>query len=387
MISFGAPLDNHFSILRLVKSMPRVGSASLPLHGGNAPRWLFHRMVKLASSISEVMILEYGTEELIRRLSDPFWFQAFSCVLGFDWHSSGTTTVTCGALREALKESDDVAVLGGKGNASRNTLRGIEEWSDKHEISVSLEKRFIRSSRLSAKVDSAAVQDGHHLYHHSFIFDPEGHWATIQQGMSDETGYARRYHWYSGTMESFVEEPHEAIVGKEKGRTLDMTSRSSEGSRGISLDLVNDGPKHLENDVVTVERGQTTLYQWSGQREIRLDMPRNINWNALRRAYEFSPSNYEELLEVPGVGPSTVRALALIGELVYGNEPSWRDPVKFSFTVGGKDGVPFPVDRKSMDRSTQILIDGIEEARLGQREKLKALDRLRVMVPPDMILS
>ncbi len=334
--------------------MPRVGAANLPLHGGNAPRWLFHRMVKLASAISDVMVLEYGTEELIRRLSDPFWFQAFSCILGFDWHSSGTTTVTCGALREALKGSDDLAVVGGKGNASRNTLKGIEGWSESHGISVSLEKRMIRSSRLSAKVDSAAVQDGHHLYHHCFIFDPEGHWATIQQGMSDETGYARRYHWFSGSMERFVEEPHEAIIGEGMERTLDMTSRSSEGSRSISVDLVNDGPDHLENDVVTVERGQTTLYQWSGQREIRLDMPRNINWNALRRAYEFSPSNYEEFLEVPGVGPSTVRALALIGELVYGKEPSWKDPVKYSFTVGGKDGVPFPVDRKAMDRSDDV---------------------------------
>jgi len=363
--------------------MPRVGAADLPLHGGNAPRWLFDRMVRLASAISEVMVIEYGTRELIRRLSDPFWFQALSCVLGFDWHSSGTTTVTCGALKEALKDSDDIAMLGGKGKASRTTPRGIEEWSDRNGLPVSVEKRMVRSSKLSAKVDSAAVQDGYRLYHHCFLFDQEGNWATIQQGMSDVIGFARRYHWFSGGLTELVEEPHSAILGTTEGTVLDMTSHRSRESRRISVDLVNDGPDHLRNDVVNVEGGQTTLYQWSGQREIRLSMPRGMNWNAIRRAYEFSPSNYEELLEVPGVGPSTVRALALIGELVYGSGPSWNDPVKYSFTVGGKDGVPFPVDRNAMDRSTQILREGIEGSKVGQREKLKAIERLRALVPPD----
>ncbi len=367
--------------------MPRIGAVDLPLHTGNAPRWLFDRMVKLGRAISEVMIMEYGTSEFIRRLSDPFWFQALSCVLGFDWHSSGTTTVTCGALKKALRNSDEIAVVGGKGRASRTTLKDIEDWSDRNGLSVSLEKRMIRSSRLSAKVDSAAVQDGHDLYHHSFLFDGGGNWATIQQGMSDRTGYARRYHWYSGDLNGFVEEPHVAIMGESENRVLDMTSRDSEESRKISLDLVNDGPDHLRQEVVTVERGQSTLFQWSGQREIRLFMPRRINWSAIRRAYEFSPSSYQEVLEVPGVGASTIKALALIGELVYGSEPSWRDPVKYSFTVGGKDGVPFPVDREAMDRSTQILIDGVEESKIGQREKLNAIRRLRSLVPSDVDLA
>lgn len=364
--------------------MPRVGAADLPLHGGSAPRWLFVRMVDLASAISDVMILEYGTEGYIRRLSDPFWFQAFSCVLGFDWHSSGTTTVTCGALKEALKGSTDIAVVGGKGKASRTTIRGIENWSDLKGISVDLERRMIRSSKMSAKVDSAAVQDGHRLYHHSFIFDERGNWATIQQGMSDLTGYARRYHWFSGDLEDFVEEPHSAILGSREENILDMTSRVSRDSRSISVDLINDGPGHMESDVVSIENGQTTLYQWSGQKEVRLTMPRGINWNAMRKAYEFSPTNYEELLEVPGVGPSTVRALALIGELIYGKEPSWKDPVKYSFAVGGKDGVPFPVDRKAMDESTRILREGIEAARMEEKDRLRAIRRLNRFVPEDV---
>lgn len=367
--------------------MPRVGAADLPLHGGNAPRWLFVRMVDLASAISDVIILEYGTEGYIRRLSDPFWFQAFSCVLGFDWHSSGTTTVTCGALKEALKDSMDIAVVGGKGKASRTTIRGIETWSNSKGISVDLEKRMIRSSKMSAKVDSAAVQDGHQLYHHSFIFDENGNWATIQQGMSDLTGYARRYHWFSGDLMDFVEEPHSAILGSTEDNVLDMTSRISRDSRKISVDLINDGPEHLKRDVVSIEKGQTTLYQWSGQREVRLNMPRGINWNAMRKAYEFSPTNYEEMLEVPGVGPSTVRALALIGELVYGKEPSWKDPVKFSFAVGGKDGVPFPVDREAMDRSTEILKEGIESAKIGSKDRFMAVKRLREFVPPDIEIA
>jgi hypothetical protein len=364
--------------------MPRVGAADLPLHGGSAPRWLFVRMVDLASAISDVMILEYGTQGYIRRLSDPFWFQAFSCVLGFDWHSSGATTVTCGALKEALKDSTDIAVVGGKGKASRTTIRGIETWSDSKGISVDLEKRMIRSSKMSAKVDSAAVQDGHQLYHHSFIFDERGNWATIQQGMSDITGYARRYHWYSGDLKDFVEEPHSAILGSREENILDMTSRISRDSRSISVDLINDGPEHMESDVVSIENGQTTLYQWSGQKEIRLTMPRGINWSAMRKAYEFSPTNYEELLEVPGVGPSTVRALALIGELIYGKEPSWKDPVKYSFAVGGKDGVPFPVDRKAMDESTRILREGIEAARIEEKDRLRAIRRLNRFIPEDV---
>jgi hypothetical protein len=365
-------------------NVPRTGFADLPLHGGNAPRWLFTRMVKLATAISDVIVIEYGTEEFIRRLSDPFWFQAFSCVLGFDWHSSGTTTVTCGALKQALTRSDIMSVAGGKGKTSRGAPSDIESWSNEHIPSTDAKDRLVYASKMSAKVDSAILQDGHQLYHHSFVFDSKGNWTVIQQGMNGETGYARRYHWFSKDVSSFVEEPHTAIIGTRASRVLDMTSRLSEKSRALSVDLVNEGVDRLQRQVTTVARGQSTLSEWSGEKVVRLSMPQSINWNALRTVYEFHPVNYEQLISLRGVGSSTVRALALIGELIYGIEPSWRDPVKFSFTVGGKDGVPYPVDRNAMDKSIQVLKEGVEEAKLGKSDKLEAVQRLRRFVPKDV---
>jgi hypothetical protein len=366
--------------------VPKVGLADLPLHGGSAPRWLFERMVKLASAIADVMIIEYGSKEIIRRLADPFWFQAFSCVLGFDWHSSGTTTVTCGALKEALRTSDEICVAGGKGKRSTETPNEIKTWAESHEISPNLEAKMIYASRMSAKIDNVAIQDGHELYHHTFVCDRKGNWTVVQQGMDQERGYARRYHWYSGQLREFVEEPHTAILGFEKNKVLDMTSRKSGESRKVSVDLVNEGIDRLRREIVVMEEGQSSITEWTGERILRLSMPRSINWEALRKAYEFRPTNYEELLAIKGIGPSTVRALALIGELIYGAEPSWKDPVKFSFAVGGKDGVPFPVDRKSMDESIQLLVDGIEQAKLGKREKFDAIKRIRRFVPPDLTL-
>jgi len=341
-------------------------------------------MVKLAVAISDVIVIEYGTEEFLRRLSDPFWFQAFSCVLGFDWHSSGTTTVTCGALRQALNDSDILGVAGGKGKASRGAPADIESWSSEHIPYTDVQDRLVYASRMSAKVDSAALQDGHKLYHHSFVFDSKGNWTVIQQGMNDETGFARRYHWHSKEVHSFVEEPHAAILGTKVSGVLDMTSRKSEKSRAVSVDLVNDGVDRLQRQVTTAAGGQSTLSEWNGEKVVRLSMPRSINWNGLRTVYEFHPIDYEQLISLRGVGSSTVRALALIGELIYGIEPSWRDPVKFSFTVGGKDGVPYPVDRKAMDKSIQVLKEGVEEAKLGKSDKLEAVQRLRRFVPKDV---
>lgn len=363
--------------------MPKVGVADLPLHGGSAPRWLFDRMVKLASAIADVIIIEYDSKEIIRRLADPFWFQAFACILGFDWHSSGTTTVTCGALKEALKTSDEICIAGGKGKRSTEAPNEIMAWADSHDMSPDLEARMIYASKMSAKVDNVAVQDGHDLYHHTFICDRKGNWTVVQQGMNQEKGYARRYHWYSGALREFVEEPHTAILGFEVNKVLDMTSRRSEESRKISVDLVKEGMNRLKREIVFIEEEQSSITEWAGERILRLSMPRSINWEALRKAYEFHPTNYEELLSIRGIGSSTVRALALIGELIYGAEPSWKDPVKFSFAVGGKDGVPFPVDRKSMDESIQLLIDGVEQAKIGEREKLDALRRIRRFVPQD----
>ncbi|MFQ5712171.1 MAG: DUF763 domain-containing protein, partial [Candidatus Geothermarchaeales archaeon] len=360
--------------------MRRIGVVHLPLHGGRAPPWLFKRMVKLSGKISSVIINEYGRGEFLRRLADPHWFQAFACVLGFDYHSSGATTVTCSALKAALSvEEHGVALCGGKGRYSREAPSEIGEIGEKIGLSTEKLNYLIYASRLTAKVDNSAIQAGYPLYHHTFIMSEDGDWVTIQQGMHIEERLARRYHWISTGLKSFVEEPHSAIVGdKVHTRVLDMTARESLTSREISVDIVKEGPRRVGQLLRSiVPMHQRRLTEWSEDRpEERgrivktLYMPKRVNWDALKRAYEFQPKDYEELLNLEGIGPSTVRGLALIGELVYGRPPSWRDPVKFSFAFGGKDGVPRPVDREAMDEAIQILRVGVEGAKLDDGERL-----------------
>jgi len=370
--------------------MPKTGVANLPLHPGKAPRWLFKRMVQLSKGIIEVISYEYGTDEFLQRISDPFWFQALSCVLGFDWHSSGTTTVTCGALKEALHPEDfGLAIAGGKGKASRKTPSEIEQVGTLYNLSTRFVEELKYSSRLAAKVDNTAIQDGYALYHHVFLFSEKGKWAVIQQGLNTETNYARRYHWLSENVESFVHEPHRAILGDiHQEKVLDMTAKQSIAAQKTAVDLVNDNPHQLKRDwaLLTTPQHQKTLDNWILQEETQrpigyLTMPKTINWAKMTEIYEFQPKNYEELLAMRGIGPKTVRALALISDLIYGDKPSWKDPVKYSFTVGGKDGVPYPVDRKAMDEATDIIRSGIQQAKVGDREKLKALRRLRAFIP------
>ncbi len=372
--------------------MPKTGLANLPLHHGKAPKWLFERMVKLSRGIFEVISYDYDKDEFLRRISDPFWFQALSCVLGFDWHSSGCTTVTCGALKEALDpQTHGFAVTGGKGNTSRKTPNEIEKIGENFSLSTSKIENLQYSSKMAAKVDNTAVQDGHNLYHHVFIFSEGGKWAVIQQGMNSATKYARRYHWLSDNVDNFILEPHDAILGEQyQKKVLDMTAKKSIDAQKTSLDIVKDSSVHLRNDWAELMRSshQRTLDEWLGKntkiKELSIDflgMPRTINWNTMERLYNFQPKNSEEMLSIKGVGPSTVRALALISDLIYGSKPSWKDPVKYSFAVGGKDGVPFPVDRKAMDESVSILKSGIEEAKIGNEEKVKAIRRLRDFIP------
>jgi len=369
--------------------MSRTGVANLPLHPGKAPRWLFKRMVLLSKGITEVMIHEYGKDELLRRLSDPFWFQALSCVLGYDWHSSGTTTVTCGALKEAINsENFGISLAGGKGKASRKTPEQIEEIGEFYNFSTEKIDELMYSSRMAAKVDNTAIQDGHQLYHHVFLFTEDGHWAVIQQGMNSETNYARRYHWFSEHVDNFLCEPHNAILGNERmEQVMNMTAKQSMPAQSLSVDLVNDHPRHLKRDwaELTLHSSQRTLDNWiqsdNKPRPIEhLNMPRSINWAKMKEVYDFQPKNYEEFLSLKGVGPNTVRALALISDLIYGEKPSWSDPVKYSFTVGGKDGVPFPVDRKAMDQSTEIIRSGVKQAKIGDRDKIHAIKRLQKFV-------
>ncbi len=360
-----------------------TGTATLPLHYGSAPRWLFGRMVKLAEGITRIIVDEYGTEEFLKRLSDPFWFQCFSCVLGFDWHSSGTTTVTCGALKQVLNPEIGVVVAGGKGKASRKSLSDIEKYAGFFGLDA---EKFRYLSRMTAKVDNTALQDSHQLYHHSFFITRNGKWAVVQQGMNPEQQTARRYHWFSENVKNIVVEPHNAILGDSKLKNvLDMTARKSEETRKTSVDLVKEKPVKLKNLIKSVrkpyQKGLEEFTHVDIKRIETLNMPKRINWDAMKKAYDFQPRNYEEFLSINGVGSGTVRALALISDLIYGKKPSWNDPVKYSFTVGGKDGVPYPVNRNVMDKSIEILRQGIEESKTGKNEKIDALKRLRRIVP------
>ena len=373
--------------------MHRTGVASLPLHGGRAPGWLTGRMRRLAKEISKIVIEEYGTATFLQRLSDPYWFQAFGCVLAYDWHSSGVTTVVTGILKNALSpEEHGVAVCGGKGKTSRKTPNDIAFAGEKFGFSEQTIKSLTYTSRMTAKVDNSAIQAGYQLYHHAFLVTKDGRWAVIQQGMSEQDRTARRFHWLSDNTTSLVVEPHNAVVGDVKReKALNMVAKESEGARKASVDLAKEPTRKLMRLIESSMKplNQKSLQEWLPkpcddpwlQSFGTLNMPRNISWETMSRVYDFQPKNYEELLSVRGVGPATVRGLALVAELVYGEKPSWQDPVKFSFAYGGKDGVPFPVNRKAMDESIGILEQSVQAARIGDREKMRSLQRLREYVP------
>ena len=372
--------------------MYRTGVANLPLHGGKAPSWLTGRMRKMAKEIASIIIEEQGTANFIARLSDPYWFQAFGCVLAYDWHSSGVTTVVTGILKGALSpEEHGMAVCGGKGKTSRKTPSEIVAVGEKFGFSQETIDNLTYTSRMTAKVDNTAIQAGYQLYHHAFLVTKDEKWAVIQQGMSDEDRSARRYHWLSDNTKCFVEEPHNAIACNiKRERALNMVAKQSDAARKASVDLSKEPTRKLMNLIQSSSKplNQSSLHQWLPktsdpwmQTQTTLNMPRNINWDTLERVYEFQPQNYEELLSVKGVGPATVRGLALVAELVYGEAPSWDDPVKFSFAYGGKDGVPYPVNREAMDESIEILRQSVQEAKIGDKEKLESLQRLRRFVP------
>ncbi|MEM2878215.1 MAG: DUF763 domain-containing protein [Candidatus Hadarchaeales archaeon] len=367
----------------------KSGIAELPLHGGRCPPWLFKRMKCLSEAICRAIVLEYGQEEFLRRIGDPFFFQALGCTLGFDWHSSGLTTTVCGALKEAIRPEElGISVCGGKGRTSRLTPEEIERAGDVFSLSSHTIDRLKHASRMAAKVDSACVQDGYQLYHHVFIFTENGDWAVIQQGMHGQM--ARRYHWLFEGVKSFVEEPHSGIIGdRSEEVVLDMTARDSEETRKTCVDLVRDNPKRLLPYVREAE--QRSLDEYFDQRSPKvpkLVMPTSHaitklteqTLAALQRAYELQPENYEGLVAIRGIGPKAVRALALVSDLIYGKPPSWKDPVKFSFAHGGKDGVPYPVDKITYQRTIEILGDAVKSAGIGQREKLDALRRLHVFM-------
>jgi len=367
--------------------LQRTGIAQLPLHGGRAPHWLVVRMIDLAREITTIVVDEYGRDEFLRRVSDPYWFQALGCALGYDWHSSGVTTVLTGVLKNAIKLGEHgLAVCGGKGKISRKAPEEISQAGEHFGLSTSRIEELRYASRMSAKVDNTAIQAGYQLYHHAFFLAEDGKWAVVQQGMSTQDRTARRYHWFSEHIQDYVVEPHDAIVGDVKRNVaLDMTSKASENCRRVSTDIAKEPPKKLMRMLQSVQPvHQSSLEKWIPEAEWKaypveaFSMPCTINWKMARRLYDFKPENYEQLLAIRGVGPATVRGLALIAELVYGAAPSWKDPVKYSFCVGGKDGVPYPVDKPSYDEIIKILENAIEQAKVGEKERINAIKRLRV---------
>lgn len=353
----------------------KTGVAYLPLHYGKAPRWLFERMTKLAREITIIIVDDFGSIEFLRRLSDPFWFQSFGCVLGFDWHSSGITSTVCGALKEAVKGNEKdlgLYIAGGKGSVARKTPVEIENYAHNSLITEKNMKKLIYASKMSAKVDSAALQDGYQIYQHSIFFTKEGKWAVVQQGMNTQNRWARRYHWLSEHLTDFVNEPHTAVCSDNIGNALNMTAEESEGARLSSIDLLREKPDSLIKDLKRIntlqlpERHQIRTFDFDNKRLAK----------TLQIARENLPSNFESLLGIKGVGPKTIRALALISDLIYGKKVSWRDPARYSFAHGGKDGYPYPVDRKNYDLSIQILKEAVAKARISESEKMEAIRRL-----------
>lgn len=350
----------------------RTGTAQLPLHGGRAPAWLFSRMVRLAREISIHVVSEFGSDEMLRRLSDPFWFQAFGCVLGFDWHSSGVTTTVTGAVKEGIRglESDlGLYAGGGKGAASRKTPSEIVAACE----ALSLDPQpLVYASRISAKVDSAAVQDGYQLYHHSFFFTPSGAWCVVQQGMNGDNGMARRYHWLSSSLASYVNEPHAAVCAEAESPTLNLVAQESEGVRATSAELSRQRPSLVIDTlkrlpVLTMPRRHAVLL--SDVNPVYLE-------KILLKTYERAPEDFETLLGMQGVGGRTLRALALVSEIIYGTPASTRDPARFSFAHGGKDGFPYPVDTGTYDKTVEVLRAAVNRAGIARSERVQALKRL-----------
>lgn len=350
----------------------RRGYADLPLHGGHVPPWLLSRMERFARIVLRLVVEEHGTRGLLERLADPFWFQALNNIIGMDWDSSGSTTVTAAVVREALAaERLGVYGAGGKGARSRQAPREIREAAEKAGLPGD---KLVEASRLAAKADNAALQDGYQLYHHAFFFDEEGRWAVVQQGMNARRRMARRYHWFSEKPGFPQLQHHAGIAGVRESLALNTLDREAVEHRRALLDLVAEKPQALRSELhslLSLAKGYRPLAYYTpytpeeARRLLRRYSalgPLRPNWDAVKAAREAGPTSFAELLATPGLGPSTIRALSLVAELVYEAPPSWRDPVthppdpfRYAYAVGGKDGVPFPVDRRFYDEVIELL--------------------------------
>ncbi|MBO8182565.1 MAG: DUF763 domain-containing protein [Archaeoglobus sp.] len=357
----------------------KPNSIALPLHYGKAPFWLLDRMKKLSRIIISLIIEEYGENEFIKRISNPIFFQSFSNVLGFDWNSSGTTTVLTGVLKSVLNDSEfAIKIAGGKGRLGVQTPQQLEVLGEKLGLGEEEIGVLKKNSKLAARIDNNALQDGYDLYHHAIVFS-EDSFTVIQQGMNAHERMARRYHFVPEKFRVIsVEEPHSAIVAEKKETEVcNLTSRQSRESRKTILDILRS-PMSLKRDlellsVKKVHAGQTTI----DGRILSYQVPRRLNWDAIEKAYELQPEKFENVLMIDGMGKNTLRALALVADLIYNAQYDRQDPARYSFAVGGKDGVPFPVDRKVYDETIEFLESLIEQTTLDRFEKEKMISRLR----------
>lgn len=373
--------------------MKRGGYADLPLHGGTVPPWLADRMRDLGTLIIESLLIEYGKKEVLRRLSDPLWFQSLGAVLGMDWHSSGITTSVMYALKRGINpraKEFGLCVCGGRGTYSRKTPDELRYLGDHTGLDADT---LIRASRLCAKTDNTAVQDGFQLYQHNFILSDEGDWTVVQQGMNTVTKTARRYHWCSQTLPSFTEEPHTGVTGENQGLILNLTDRDAHSTKDKMLEIVQETPQVLKKELELIfATHKEPELQFYGETEVSpyqraLSLPRRHEVKAedvdlkrlgavLATAYESDVKDFESLLLTPGLGPRTVQSLCLVSEVIHGTPSRFKDPARFSFAHGGKDGHPFPVPLRIYDESIRVLKEAVEKSRLGKTDKVQCLRRL-----------
>jgi hypothetical protein len=345
--------------------------ADLPLHYGKVPPWLAERMSRLGGAIIESIILEYGRHEVLLRMSDPLWFQALGCVMGMDWHSSGITTSVMGALKKALNPKFNelgIFIAGGKGKYSRQTPAELIALSERTGLNGT---ELVKNSRLTAKVDNNAIQDGFQIYLHTFTITKEGEWTVIQQGMNEASGMARRYHWLSSQVTSFVEEPHAFIYGANQGEILNLTDKNAGETKNGVLELVKESPS-----IILPEIRKIVMPSHHDVRAENVDLKRLGSVLAL--AHEKQVTDFESLLLLEGVGPRAIQSLTLVSEVIHGTPSRFTDPARFSFAHGGKDGHPFPVPTKTYDQTIDILRKAVDRAKLGNSDKHDAVKNLMI---------
>jgi hypothetical protein len=353
--------------------MKRSGFADLPLHGGRVPSWLSERMTKLGSAIAENIIYNYGSGEFLSRLSDPFWFQAFGSVMGMDWHSSGITTSVVGALKRGLNPRAHelgLHVCGGRGKQSRKTPAELSAVANAAGLAGDA---LVRTSRLTARIDNNAIADGFQLYLHTFIVSETGEWAVVQQGMNPGNGLARRYHWHSATVRVFACDPHTAIVGEHQGTIMNLVDAQAAAAQNAMLEIVREEPQKTLCEV--------TRLKMPAHHDVRAeDVDLKRLGAILATAYERELRDFASLLLLENLGPRTLQSLALIAEVIHGAPSRFSDPARFSFAHGGKDGHPFPVPLKTYDESIGVLRRGLENAKLGNADKVEGFKRLERFV-------